>query len=236
MHSDALNISYPWLLALTQLQPSTFLPYAGQSSASLEGVAATAGVVRPIGLHVAPSVAVKALAPKSAYAEWLVGDSMYTSYTHRRGHLDLLKVQQKYAFSGDDLTVSGGESQRLQSSDSAWLAPNAASESSNLGIAQVRGLHSNLAASLLSSRGQNSRVRFSLGVAGFGLDLSATTFLGPNTSILSLPTRSTPIFGSVALPELSRAFSPEQSSCLFRFNALRQATQSVLLPEYSNFA
>jgi heme/copper-type cytochrome/quinol oxidase subunit 2 len=62
---------------------------------------------------------------------WLMPESTFNAFTSKNGNMDFSKYSQFFFFSGEDLTLSGGESQRLQSSDLAWLSANAAAELSN---------------------------------------------------------------------------------------------------------
>lgn len=174
----------------------------------------------------------------------MAGETSHTDVTHKRGSLDFFKLQQRYAYSGDDLAVSGGESQRLQSSDVSWLSPNAATEISNTGKVSLRGLQLNLTSGLLSGLGQNSRVSCNPLTGKMSLDVSvAACALGQvfgytttDLSAIRLPDRAIPVFGAASLLGPDQALNVRQPSFPFNLFARRLATQPTLRPEYSNFS
>jgi len=104
-------------------------PAAVYSQSSLPGLS-----FRDLIGHV-PSTSVGA---KGGSLLWSQAEDVLSAVTGSRGNFNTVRFAQKYYFSGLDLTLSGGESQKLQMSDVSGLATNATTELGNLNKALLR--------------------------------------------------------------------------------------------------
>ncbi len=57
--------------------------------------------------------------PKTSQLQWLATEEVFGFLTSNLGALDLARYPQHFFYSGEDLTVGGGEAQKFQSSDVA---------------------------------------------------------------------------------------------------------------------
>ncbi len=99
--------------------------------------------------------------------------------TGSRGNLSTVRIAQRYYFSGAELALSGGESQKLQASDLSGLSTNSTVELGNLVKALLRGqgiaqlVNSQTAVSMVTLPTEDlSRLGFlaSLGLGFFSLN------------------------------------------------------------------
>lgn len=193
--------------------------------AEVQGGASTALLSRSLS-----GGAVSVIAPKALDLDWLTGRGPHCDFVHRGGQLDLFRLLQRFAFSGEELAASGGELQKLSVSDIAWLSPNATSELGNLNRLAHSALKSSLVGGLLPSHTSNIRTALNPQSVRAGFDLSSLSIFGGARACepyaLSRPT----------LAELTMVISPGLALAPFRLNASKQATQSVLTQGYSRFS
>lgn len=79
------------------------------------------------------------IASKNSSGAWLQAEDVLSDATSSRGNLSTVRIAQRYYFSGAELALSGGESQKLQASDLSGLSTNSTVELGNLVKALLRG-------------------------------------------------------------------------------------------------
>ena len=79
------------------------------------------------------------IALKNSSGAWLQAEDVLSDATGSRGNLSTVRIAQRYYFSGAELALSGGESQKLQASDLSGLSTNSTVELGNLVKALLRG-------------------------------------------------------------------------------------------------
>lgn len=110
-----------------------------------------------------------------------------------RGNLNTVRIAQRYHFSGAELALSGGESQKLQASDVSGLSANSTVELGNLTKALLRGqgitqlVNTQTSVSMLSLPAEDlSRLGFlaSVGSGFFSLDSLVRSEISGGTQTL----------------------------------------------------
>lgn len=126
------DVNWPWALALLQQGSSQAQGVSGDQLTSQAGFRSMGSLTSTTKDKVPAPLLNFCQTYKNLDFYWLGTEDVLTRFTSKRGNLDGAKLSQHFFYSGDDLTVSGAESQTLQGSDVAWLAPNASTELSNL--------------------------------------------------------------------------------------------------------
>jgi len=150
---------------------------------------------------------------KGSSVFWLQPEDTLTGVTGALGSFNTARFAQRYFFSGSDLTLSGGESQKLQASDVSGLSANATAELSNLN----KALSSNMAMSeFINTFSQASLANLS------AEDLSRLGFLAnPGSGFFSLdPLTRSEVSGSAQGTESKVLFGAHALSALRAENHL----------------
>jgi len=186
--------------------------------------------------------------PKLADLYWLASEDLFTKFTSKTGSFDFAKYSQHFLFSGEDLTISGGEVQRVGVSDLAHLSANSANELSNQIRAMSRGLTTMLLAKNLHVSGAKvSNLHLNLSGAKFGLDAAAirahhlTRAMGAyntNLGTLVIPNLlcSEGALSAFTLEQLASGFGSKGNvlNSLYRLDAVTQNFDNPQSPNLPN--
>lgn len=148
----------PWALAAFQqsFAASTYSVYKRNPHDSFFVPSTVKFAPSPISTQLGGLSPLRSSVAKTTDYFGLTSEGILSKFTSKYGNADLSKYAQHFFFSGEDMTLSGGESQRTQISDIAGLSPNSASELGNLVRTSLKGAG-------VSAVGQTSNLSLSSG-------------------------------------------------------------------------